>query len=294
MASVFGVQQTVPAQRWRHGRDSDSPSKVAPESDRQSSRLAALVEQEIIPRLLVLHCGSMAATPSLPASAILPEEAAAFATLPLTLEADALLDQVQNFLDRGVSVGSILVDLLAPSARELGRLWEEDICSFVDVTMGLWRLQEVMREVAWRVPALADPRDCHPSALFAGMPGEQHSFGTLMIHELFERDGWRSEALIEVTRHDLLAAIEARHIDLVGLTISCDCHSGDIRKLIKAIRSVSHNPQVRIMIGGRVVNANPALVSECGADGTAPDAQSAVAFANRLVRGTQRLAAIAS
>ena len=79
-----------------------------------------------------------------------------FARLPLTLEADELLEKVEALLSLGAQPGSILVDLLAPSARELGRMWEEDECDFVDVTMGLWRLQEVMRELAWRAPSSPD------------------------------------------------------------------------------------------------------------------------------------------
>jgi methanogenic corrinoid protein MtbC1 len=46
---------------------------------------------------------------------------------------------------------------------------------------------------------------------------------------------------------------------------------------------VSRNPEIRIMIGGRVVNDHPGLVEACGADGTAVDAVSAVAIAARLI-----------
>ena len=46
-----------------------------------------------------------------------------------------------------------MVDLLAPAARLLGEYWEDDRCDFVDVTMGLWRLQEVVHEIAARAPA---------------------------------------------------------------------------------------------------------------------------------------------
>ena len=130
-------------------------------------------------------------------------------------------------------------------------------------------------------------------ALFAGMPGEQHSFGTLMINDIFDRAGWRCKALIEPTRRQLLVEVQAKPLDLVGLTVTCDCRSADAKDLIKAIRSVSHNPQVRVMVGGRAVNNDPPFADQAGADGTAVDAQAALATAEALVRGTQRLAAIA-
>jgi methanogenic corrinoid protein MtbC1 len=215
------------------------------------------------------------------------EEVQAFAPLPITLEADELLARVDAFLARGVTVESIFVDLLAPSARKIGQFWEDDVCDFVDVTMGLWRLQEVMREVAMRVPAVTQAL-CEPrTALFSPFPGEQHSFGALMVEEMFSRAGWESEALIEPQRQELLRVIGKRNFDLLGLTISKDCPSRALSDLINSARSVSKNPAIQIFIGGRVVNANPGLASEVGADGTAPDARSALALAERKVPGSR-------
>ncbi|MEQ7874381.1 cobalamin-dependent protein [Sphingomonas sp. ASV193] len=283
MATAYGVEKgrSRPATPSR-----GSPARVSPDPLRSS--LAALIEGEIIPRLIASHRPVEIVRPS-SSRAVSPVEAAEFARLPLTLEADELVDRVDALLSRGVEPGSVLVDLLAPSARELGRMWEEDECSFVDVTMGLWRLQQVMRELAWRAPPATGASNDGPSALFSTLPGEQHSFGTLMIGEVFTRGGWRSEVLIEPTRHDLLAAVGSQPFDLVGLTVSRDCPSGELRKLVSAIRGVSHNGQVKIMIGGRLVNLDPSLADECGADGTAPDAYSALAFADRLVDAGRRL-----
>ncbi|WP_245600295.1 cobalamin B12-binding domain-containing protein [Sphingomonas jaspsi] len=252
-----------------------------------------LVEGEIIPRLLFAHRNAGQRNAADGRASLSPADAQAFARLPLSLEADELLEVVMRHIDRGVSPGTIFLDLLAPSARELGRLWEEDICSFVDVTMGLWRLQEVMREVSWQAPPASSGGLHSRTALFSTMPGEQHSFGTLMINELFSRSGWQSEAMIEPTAKELLAAVGSRPFDLVGLTVTCDCPSGELGRLIKAIRSVSHNPMVRVMIGGRAVSANLAIVHGAGADGTADDAQSALVFADSLVKEAQRLTAIA-
>jgi MerR family transcriptional regulator, light-induced transcriptional regulator len=53
--------------------------------------------------------------------------------------------------------------------------------------------------------------------------------------------------------------------------------------MVKTIRAVSSNPHIRIMLGGRVINEQPELVDECGADATAIDATSAVALADRMV-----------
>ncbi|MGV3512840.1 MAG: cobalamin B12-binding domain-containing protein [Novosphingobium sp.] len=243
----------------------------------------SLIEEQIIPRLLLAHSSDVSRTRALGTLSVDPADAASFSSLPLDLEADELLEVVESFIARGVSVESIFVDLLAPSARRLGQHWEEDECDFLDVTMGLWRLQEVMRQVALRYPAEDAEGNHLRSALFSPLPGDKHALGALMIEEVFARAGWQTEALIDPKRKELLQIIAERQFDVIGLTVSCDCTNGHLADLISAIRSVSKAPRVRVFIGGRMVNANPGIVAEVGADGTAPDARSALALAEKLV-----------
>ncbi|WP_291178836.1 cobalamin B12-binding protein [Erythrobacter sp.] len=245
--------------------------------------LGTIIEGDFIPRLLFKFSARASYPPADDKPVIGADAAEQFASLPLTLEADQLLAEVESFLDRGVGVEAVFLDLLAPSARWLGQLWEADECDFVDVTMGLWRLQEVMREIAARSPPAVHAMGPGRTALFSPMPGDQHGFGSLIIDEIFARAGWDSEALIDPERRELLRLISEKSFDLVGLTISCDCPSGPVSQLISAIRSVSVNPRTQILIGGRAVNSNPDLVGEVGADGTAVDAEAALRLAARLV-----------
>lgn len=206
-----------------------------------------------------------------------------FTQLSLNEDAHVLLDFVDHCLETGSSVETIYVELLAPAARKLGEYWEEDSQDFVGVTMGLWRIQEILRELTLRIPPKSHPGHGQRSALFSPMPGEQHSFGTLMVAECFQRAGWDTEVLIEPTQSELTAKFAKRHYDLIGLTVSCDCSTGALSSLVNTIKAVSSNPHIRILIGGRVINDRPSLVVECGADATAIDARTAVELADRLV-----------
>lgn len=253
--------------------------------------LGRLVEVEVIPRLLVAH----SAPPHLPgetAPAISDVEVARFAPLALSLEAHVLLDEIETYLLRGVSVETIFVELLAPAARLLGAMWDEDRVDFIAVTMALWRLQEVLREVAARTPAIVNAAELPRSALFTPMPGEQHSFGASMVAECFARAGWDTELLVEALQAELFGRIAGERFDLVGVTISCDRNIERLRSLVTAIRNVSCNPEIRVMIGGWAATTNPEIALYVGADGTAPTATTAVAVADRLVE-TPRCAAMA-
>ncbi|MFM7376659.1 MAG: B12-binding domain-containing protein [Erythrobacter sp.] len=250
----------------------------------QHDSVNTIIESEIIPRLLMAHSHTKTRTRSRLLRAISPDEAANFAVLPLRLEAAALLEEVDGFIAKGASVETICLDLLAPAARKLGEMWERDECDFLDVTMGLWRLQEVMREVAARSPVdFAEPALPY-SALFSPMPGDHHNFGTLMIEEVFARGGWRSEALVKPERRELLDRLARQPFDLLGLTLARDCPSAALSNLIKAVRNVSANPNIMVLVGGRMINENPGIALEVGADGTGADALAALELANSLVK----------
>lgn len=243
--------------------------------------LSTLIEAEIIPRLMMAH----ATEPLDELSAEIDfAEVEALAPLALQIDADALLAHIEAILARGVSVDTVMVDLLAPTARLLGEYWEDDRCDFIDVTMGLWRLQEVVHEIAARAPAERMLAAGGHRALFASMPGDQHNFGAVVVDELFRRDGWVTDRLTGAATPELLKRVGDEWFDMIGLTVSCDCHIAPLASIIVALRNVSRNPRVCIMVGGRTFSADPALAARVGADGTAGDAKLALKEAADLVR----------
>ena len=292
MASVYGIVRSiakagspVPMLRSMVGR-----KPVADAVPTKPAGFVALVESEIIPRLMVAHgregddLVTAAAAPHDPT--ISYHEAKAFAPLAITLDASALLDHVDIFVQRGVTIDTIFVDLLAPAARHLGEMWDEDTADFVTVTMALWRLQEVVRELSARVPVRGSVGEDHVrTALFAVMPGDDHSFGTVIVEDVFRRAGWATDLMTDTSTSTLLAMVARNHYDLVGLTVSGTVCADDAPSLINAVRSVSRNPFVGIMVGGSIFNVAPQLAIDIGADATAPDALQALTVAATLVEG---------
>ncbi|MFN3989564.1 MAG: B12-binding domain-containing protein [Erythrobacter sp.] len=258
-----------------------SRQKYSPADSIES--ISTVIESEIIPRLLMAYNAGGTESGAARPGPIDGDALNRFALLPLRLEAAGLLEEVDALIERGASVEAICIDLLAPAARRLGEMWDRDECDFIDVTMGLWRLQEVMREISARSPVNFSPYPEARSALFSPMPGDNHNFGTLMIEEVFARAGWQSEALVKPERRELLDRVAHTPFDIVGLTLTRDCPSAALGNLVRAIRSVSANPHVKVIVGGRVVNNNPSIVAESGADGTGQDALGALELAEQLV-----------
>jgi MerR family transcriptional regulator, light-induced transcriptional regulator len=225
---------------------------------------------------------------AMPLDMISSSEVERFSKLPLRMEVTDLIDEIDALLARGVSIDTIYVDLLAPAARQLGKFWEEDQCDFVDVTMGLWRLQEVLHEISARSDFRPNLLEAGANrALFLPMPGDQHFLGPQVLDDFFARAGWDTVVMIKPLRKELLDLLSTESFDVVGLTLSRDCPSAAVRNIIKAMRSVSRNEHVSILVGGHMINQNPAIVTEVGADGTGTDARSALEVAEALVRSSK-------
>jgi len=211
-----------------------------------------------------------------------------FTELPLTVEASGLLAEVDVLLSEGVAVDTIYLDLLAPAARRLGKLWEEDQCDFVDVTMGLWRLQEVLYEISARSPPRPTLLESGAKrAMFLPMPGDQHFMGPQVLEEVFAREGWDTLVMTKPLRKEVLNLLSRERFDVVALTLSRDCPSAAVRNIIKVMRSVSRNEHISILVGGHMINQNPAVVAEVGADGTGADARAALEVAEALVQSAE-------
>lgn len=281
MASVFGMGST--ALRNMIANPLGARRRAL---EHEHANLGNVIETQMIPLLMLAHSRPENEISAKALDPIASDFADSFAENLLEWDADRALREVEALVSRGYGIRPVFLDLLAPAARKLGRMWEEDECDFVEVTMGLWRLQEVMREVASRAPPIAGSLCAPAKSLFSPVPGDQHSFGALMIDEVFARAGWESEALIDPQRRELLTVISRKSLDLVGLTITTDSPSSALQSLIRAIRTVSANPAICIMIGGRMVNANPGLAEEVGADVSASDAFAALEIAERMVAET--------
>jgi methanogenic corrinoid protein MtbC1 len=179
----------------------EEPMRIAPVGKRASSlsvveeaprpqlgeQLARIVEGEIIPRLMLVHrLERQDGRESIPLS---PDTIERFALYSLSSGHDSLMAIVGTLLQQGVALDSIYIDLLGPAARRLGEFWEDDRVSFADVTIALGRLQHVVRELSLHGQNEL-PSSVGRSALFAAAPGEQHTFGLVIIEEFLELRTW--------------------------------------------------------------------------------------------------------
>jgi methanogenic corrinoid protein MtbC1 len=247
------------------------------------------VDGEIIPRLLLAHRSLGAEKPSNQGriSVLSPESVDRFAQLALISGRDSLLAVVGNLLQQGVRLDDVYMELLAPAARRLGELWDDDVVPFSDVTIALGRMHQVVRELSiHHTPAAGAHVD--RAALFAPAPGEQHTFGLVIIEEFFRRSGWRTWTELSSEPEEVIAAAKTHAFDVFGLTASAEQRLDPIAFLIMSVRRASRNRDVIVIVGGRLFSEHPELVARVGADGMAASAPEAVLKAEGAVRQLAR------
>lgn len=248
--------------------------KVRAGDERRRHILASAVELGVIPELLARH-GVKA-----PTLLIADWHVTQLTSLVLGHDEPAALAYVMDVRAQGAEPDAVLVDLLAPTARALGALWDDDLCDFTEVTIGLWRLQSAMRALA---PADAMPKSQAPRVVMIPLPGEPQTFGLDMVADCFRRAGWNTWTGPVESSDALRTLVGQRQIEVLGFSIASGERLDDVRREISGVRRASQNQKIAIMVGGPCFSADPALAEAVGADATAKDARDAVVKATTLL-----------
>lgn len=241
-------------------------------------RLRSLVEGDLLPRLLLIHnAGPIPPRLAARAARVLPGgEYDRFIGLVLGRHPDEdVSDFVEGLLAQGHTLESVYVDLLAPAARQLGVMWSEDTCDFVEVTLACCQLQRVIRRVGRH---LLDerPRSTKGCVLVEALPGEQHTLGAILVAELLGQDGWQV-----VLGEPFQPVVGLKDVRLVAFSLAQVDRWEEARARIETLRAEG-DAGLQVMVGGGAFHERPALVSQMGADGWAEDGKAVRALADRL------------
>ncbi len=255
-----------------------------------TDHLVRALNSEVIPRLAQAHrsretphrpvgTGAPPAIPWVPNA----QDVDVFVARILDSSEAGIVSMVERLRRRGASEESIYLDLLAPAARVLGQMWSDDVCDFATVTLSVARLQRLMRQLSPSFISGAPLRLQARNILLAQAADEQHGLGLAMVAEFFRRAGWVVECLQGPDTPDPAALAQAQWFDVIGFSLGSELRLPWLRDKISAIRLVSRNAEVVVMVGGPLFDANPGWVDHVGADAWTQDARKAPELAARRV-----------
>lgn len=255
----------------------------APEGSASRGRLRRLLEtleSDVIPRLVDAHRGDgPAAAPGAPAW----PEVEWFARQCTGADDGRAQQVVMQLRQAGAPVERLCTDLFAPAARTLGQLWEEDRCDFTDVTVGVGRLQQMLRALS---PAFGKQVG-HPvhgrRIMLLPAPEEQHTFGLSMVAEFFRAEGWDVAGAAATEAAEASSLLRAEWFDVLGVSVG---HRGSmpwVRRTVAELRQASRNPALVVMLGGPLMRVEPEYGATVSCDAVIGDGREAPRRAEQLL-----------
>ncbi|MGC9268925.1 cobalamin B12-binding domain-containing protein [Acidiphilium sp.] len=249
-----------------------------------SNLLERTIATDVLPIMLAQRGGRRASAPDMEAPVIpTKSDVETFVSLILVDKITEARAMVEQMAARGLRRDDMLHGLLAPAARRFGELWDRDRCDFAAVTLGMIRLNQIMRDTAEPVSEAPILRGRVRHLLIAAAPGEQHSFGVSVISDLFRRAGWFVQSEPIMSRASLMSTLRRNWFDVVGISVSTDRGLKGLPGMIRALRQTALNPVLGVLVGGKVFVEHPERAQFVGADAMALDGQQALFEADTMV-----------
>lgn len=258
--------------------------------DECKGSLRSVIETQIIPRLLQSHTSAAASNAQAFATAFAPDNAAieAFAWLCVDASADKAFDHVKQLQRSGVGNDDLFLKLMAPAARYLGVMWEEDKTDFTVVTLGLLRMQQLTHELGYDYHAGPQDVGMVRRVMLASAPGSQHILGLVMVSEFFRKEGWQVVVEIANTEKEIFQAAKNEWFDLIGFSVGLVEQIPTLAGLISQVKKASRNPDTPVLLGGPAFFSSGVSAESLGANGISLDAVHGIKLAASLVNPLKR------
>lgn len=159
-----------------------------------------------------------------------------------------------------------IADVYIPlAARRMGEAWHNDQMSWMEVSIGVGRLQSLLREIgtAWVADQAGDTG--HGTVMFIVPDREQHTLGPMVAAGQLRRYGVSVCLRIAPTVNELRSLMGARRFDGVMISVSTRDKLESVAKTVQVLRTMVTHP-LPIIVGGAVMVAAEDIIAMTGAD----------------------------
>jgi methylmalonyl-CoA mutase cobalamin-binding domain/chain len=159
-----------------------------------------------------------------------------------------------------------VADLYIPEvARRLGAAWEADCLSFAGVTMGVARLQAILREIGSAWAADRQGGVDGGMVLLVLPQGEQHTLGAMVLAGQLRRMGVSVAMKISPTPAEIADFVAERTFDGALVSVASKDRLETCRKLVKTLKESSKGA-LKVAVGGAILDADEDVRRSIGAD----------------------------
>lgn len=185
---------------------------------------------------------------------------------------------ILGFVDRGISLDDIYVEILSESMRRVGELWHT---AKITVDTEHYCTSVTQMAMAQMYPSLFD-REQKDKTVLCACPGKElHEMGARIVADLFANDGWDSIFLGAAVPVDyIMASVRENRPDLLTLSVSMPQHLIDCQEVID--RAKAEFPDIKIAVGGKAFESTDEIWKKWNIDIFTKDARELLARANAI------------
>jgi methanogenic corrinoid protein MtbC1 len=159
---------------------------------------------------------------------------------------------VDDLIARGFAQERIFLELITPTARHLGHLWDNDLCSFTDLTCGLAIMHQVIYRFGYEFRDGPHDKGEQSNVLVCCAPGSLHLLGATIVGDLFRRTGASVVVEISSSEEELVRAVANEWFDVIGISVAIESQLLQLKSLVQAMKRNSGNPHVKVILGGPI------------------------------------------
>lgn len=182
---------------------------------------------------------------------------------------------LENLKDRRISPEQIVDIYIPQAARELGRMWTEDVIGFAKVTIATARLQGLLTLLSppWAARPSDMANETHILLLLQG--NDSHTLGPHVATAQMRRAGASVRILFGASDDTVLQALSNESYDMVMFSGSRIDALASVAKLVKRIRTGILVPPP-LVLGGIVLSLADGVKEKTGVDLVSNDVKVAL------------------
>jgi len=192
----------------------------------------------------------------------------------------AVKELLRKALLMDVSPEDILKKGLIKGMEAVGKKFKENEIFIPEVLIASRAMKSAMDIIK---PFLIESADCTNGKIVLGtVKGDLHDIGKMVVRIALEREGYDIIDIgIDVPKETFLEVVQKENPDILGMSALLTTTMSYMREVIDLIKSTRLQKKVKIIIGGAPITRS--FADEIGAEGYAPEAESAVVLVRRIL-----------
>jgi len=172
--------------------------------------------------------------------------------------------------------------IIKPAMYEIGELWAGGEISIAKEHLTSSIVSRINSSLYSQFISLEITKG---KVVISPISNEFHELGARIIADSLETNGWEIYYLgANTPLNDLIDLLITTKPTLVGLSAAMPFNIDNLKKTVKKIREQPELKDMKILVGGKVLNDNPELWKKIGADGWAKDSQEAIQIAEKWLK----------